>query len=244
MSRRPQTPEIDVHPPRAVASPLMFQDWCSVTFLHWRCDAAALARRLPAGLTIDTFADVAWIGLTPFRVANLRPPFLPPLPWISSFPETNVRTYVVGPNGARGIWFFTLDAARLAAVLGARSAYGLPYRWAEMAVQSASDTVTYQSDRRMALQKACSKIVIRPGAPIKTSALEAFLTARFRLYTLLRGKLAFADVEHEPWNLQHADVLGLEETLLESCGLPERTALPLAHYCEGVHVRVGAPQFM
>jgi uncharacterized protein YqjF (DUF2071 family) len=221
----------------------MFQDWCSLTFLHWRCDADALARRLPAGLTIDTFNDAAWIGLTPFRVANLRPPFLPPLPWMSSFPETNVRTYVIGPNGARGIWFFTLEAARLAAVAGARSGYGLPYHWAEMAVETSRDAVTYQSERRTHFGKARSKIIIRPGASIRTSPLEAFLTARFRLYTQLGGKLAFADVEHEPWNLQHAEVLALNETLLESCGLPERTGLPLAHYSEFVHVRVGAPKF-
>jgi uncharacterized protein YqjF (DUF2071 family) len=222
----------------------MFQDWRSLTFLHWRCDPASLARRLPAGLTIDTFDGFAWIGLTPFRVANLRPPFLPSVPWISSFLETNVRTYVVGPNGARGIWFFTLEAARLMAVVGARSAYGLPYRWAEMGVENTGATVKYTSERRKPFGKARSKIAIRPGVPIQTSALEAFLTARFRLYTLLRGKLAFADVEHEPWNLQQADVLGLEETLLESCGLPEPDAQPLAHYSEYVHVRVGAPQFV
>ena len=48
--------------------------------------------RLPTGLELDTFQQSGWIGLTPFRLTGLRPPGLPPLPWLSTFPETNLRT--------------------------------------------------------------------------------------------------------------------------------------------------------
>src|SRR5207253_428282 len=104
-----------------------YQTWKWLAFLHWRFDPQEVAKLLPAGLTLDTHDGAAWIGLTPFIVTGLRAPFVPALPWISHFPETNVRTYVRGPDGARGIWFFTLEAARLAAVMGARVTYGLPY---------------------------------------------------------------------------------------------------------------------
>ena len=39
---------------------------------------------------------------------------------------------MVGPDGREGLWFFSLDAARLEPVLVARSAYALPYKWAAM----------------------------------------------------------------------------------------------------------------
>src|ERR1041384_4832910 len=113
-------PHSGLRPPDAVDHPVMLQDWETLTFVHWRYDASTLQARFPAGLTIDVYDGAAWIGLTPFRVSHLTLPGAPPLPWLSTFPETNLRTYVRGPDGIRGIWFFSLDAARLLAVLGAR----------------------------------------------------------------------------------------------------------------------------
>ncbi len=121
--------------PQPVRRPVMLQSWRWLTFLHWRYEPETIRRLLPSQLTLDTFEDAAWVGLTPFLLRNLRPPRLPALPWISQFPETNVRTYVRGPDGERGVWFFTLEADRLAAVIGARSLYRLPYRWADMRVE-------------------------------------------------------------------------------------------------------------
>ena len=75
-----------------VRRPIMFQNWCSLAFLHWRCDAGILETRLPPGLELDTFDEAGWIGMTPFRLTGLRLPGLPPLPWLSVFPETNGDT--------------------------------------------------------------------------------------------------------------------------------------------------------
>jgi hypothetical protein len=44
---------------------------------------------------------------------------------VSNFCETNVRTYVRDRAGRSGIWFFSLDASRLGAVVTARAT---PYR--------------------------------------------------------------------------------------------------------------------
>src|SRR4051812_48322865 len=109
--------------PRKVEHPVMFQDWCHISFLHWHYPAEFIQGFLPPGLAVDLYDSRAWLGLTPFIVENLHPPLLPPLPWLSRFPETNVRTYVVGPDGSRGIWFFTLEAARALAVIGATALY-------------------------------------------------------------------------------------------------------------------------
>ena len=217
----------------------MFQGWSHLTFLHWRYQPEVIRPLLPVSLELDTFDGAAWIGLTPFVVTGLRPPWFPPLPWISRFPEMNVRTYVRGPDGERGIWFFSLEADRLAAVAGARLSYGLPYRWARMSVNPLPREVEYASKRHFGVGEA--HIVIRRGSPIQPSERERFLTARFRLYTKIAGKLAFAQVEHEPWPLESATALKLEQNVIENSDLPLASGEPLVHFSRGVYVRIGRP---
>ena len=233
---------VNVFPPRPVSRPVMFQSWNTLTFLHWPYDPQILRGLLPADLELDVFDGSAWIGITAFKVVNLHPPGLPALPWVSSFPETNVRTYVRGRGGEPGIWFFTLEADRLLAVLGARAVYGLPYRWAHMRVARSGDTVRYTSHRHRFWRPAHSRIRVRIGEPVRTGELEAFLTARFRLYTFLYGKLASADVEHEPWPLYSPQLVEIEQNLLEGSGVPQATGQPIVHFSPGVQVRVGGPE--
>src|SRR5262249_5292507 len=116
------------YPTRPIVLPLMLQRWHEICFFHWSCDPQLLQPRLPPGLRLDTFDSKAWIGLTPFLLTGLRPPLFPQALGLA-FPEMNLRTYVIGADGP-GIWFFSLDAARFVAVLGARAMYGLPYYWA------------------------------------------------------------------------------------------------------------------
>jgi Uncharacterized conserved protein (COG2071) len=47
-----------------------------------------------------------WLGLTPFRVPRFSVLDLRAVPLVSSFNETNLRTYVRRPDGQDGRWFF------------------------------------------------------------------------------------------------------------------------------------------
>jgi uncharacterized protein len=230
---------ISEFPPYAVKRPVMFQSWTRLTFLHWRYRSHAIRRLLPKGLAVDTFDGSAWVGLTPFLIEGLRPPFLPALPWISRFPEMNVRTYVRGPDGRPGVWFFTLEADRLAAVAGARLTYGLPYRWAAMRVRPRDGTVEYESSRRQPFGSAEARICVEVGDAIKPTELEKFLTARFRLYTVLFGRLGFAQIEHDPWPLRTARLVRLTQDVIRASGVPEPTGEPMLLYSPAINVRVG-----
>ncbi len=226
-----------------VARPVMFQSWRDLTFLHWRYPAAAVRAHVPPALEVETFDGSAWVGVTPFLLENLHPPGLPALPWLGRFPETNCRTYVRGPDGGRGVWFFSLDAARLAAVAGASLAYGLPYRWSRMRVRKQGACVRYRSERHWPFEAASTGISVEPGGAAQTGELERFLTARFRLYTIIGGRMMYASVEHAPWPLRKVRVVEAEETLTVAAGLPRHTPVPdAAHFSAGVTVRVSGPR--
>jgi uncharacterized protein YqjF (DUF2071 family) len=222
----------------------MRQVWRSLTFLHWRYDAETIANRLPRGLTLDTFDGSAWVGLVPFVLAGVKLYDFPALPWISEFPETNVRTYVRGADGERGVWFFTLEADRLAAVILARAWYKLPYRWAAMRVRQQGSAVEYRSRRSLLFGQGSSSIGIEIGEAVDPTELDHFLTARFRLYTAAKGHIAYAQIEHRPWSLRRATLTALHETLMENSGVPAPKGEPLIRYSDELRVKAEALRWM
>jgi uncharacterized protein YqjF (DUF2071 family) len=239
-----------------VRRPVMLQHWRWLTFLHWRYPPSAVQALLPAGLEVETFDGAAWIGLVPFLMDGVRPPGVPPAPWVSRFPETNVRTYARGPDGRGAIWFLSLDAARLGAVLVARAGYTLPYFWSAMSVgpggpgdrpgpgRRGADRLAYRCRRRWpGSGGARCDADVELGPPFEAAelgALDHFLTARYRLWTVVGGRLAAADAEHPPWSLRRARVVDLHQDLLQAAGLPAPDGTPVVHASAGVRVRIGA----
>ncbi len=213
----------------------MSQTWRRLTFLHWPYQPSVVQALLPPGLEVDTFDDAAWVGLVPFEIHNLR--------GVPHFPETNVRTYVIGPDGSRAVWFFSLDADRLAAVIGARVGYHLPYVWAKMRVNLENANIHYRSRRKWPHAiHPMSDMSVKPGEPYRPEELgerDHFLTARYRLYSSVRHRLGFAQIEHEPWPLARATLVSLDQNLIEAIGLPSPRGEALVHYCEQLDVKIG-----
>ncbi len=231
------------HPPHRVRRPVMHMTWSTLTFLHWAYPPGTVQRLLPSGLEVERYDGLAWVGLVPFRM-TVSWPGVPALPWLSVFPETNVRTYARGPGGRTGIWFLSLDASRLPAVLAARGGWGLPYFWARMRVARVGDTVRYASVRRWPGPRAQLAAEVRVGDPIPAEdlgALDHFLTARFALWAHHGGRLWLSRAEHPAWPLRRASVTRLDGTLISASGLPPPTSDPLVHYADGVPVRVARP---
>ncbi|MBV8812506.1 MAG: DUF2071 domain-containing protein, partial [Acidobacteriaceae bacterium] len=153
--------------------------------------------------------------------------------------ETNVRTYVRGPDGEPGVWFFTLECARLAAVLGARATFRLPYRWARMSVSTMDGRIEYCSQRHRGMGNGRTDILVEPAETIQAGDFDNFLTARYRLYTVAGGRLGSADIEHAPWPLQRGRVMRIEQSLVEHSGVPKPSGEPIVHYSQNVDVRIG-----
>ena len=234
-------------PEQRVGAPAVRQRWVTMTFLHWPYDPDVVQGLLPSGLQVDTHDGRAWVGLTPFLMTDIRPPGLFPVSRLSTFPETNLRTYVRAPDGADGLWFLSLEADSLATVAGARALYWVPYHWAAMSVEREGDEIRYHSSRRPPEDaKLGHRISVKPGRPCRPAELtpfDHFLTGRWRGYTRIAGHLCRVAVEHEPWPLWRAEVVELEETLTRAAGLPAPEGDPVVHFSPGVHdVRLGVPR--
>jgi uncharacterized protein len=231
-------------PEERVRVRLSHQRWDSVTFLHWPFSPEVVQALLPDGLEVDRFDGRAWVGVTPLIMRRVRGPALPPIPVLSTFPETNTRTYVRGPDGRDGVWFFALDAARLAFASALRTTLGLPYFWADMHAERDDTDVRYRMRRRAPHRpRPASNVAVRIGGPLdgKVSARDDFLTGRWRAYGRLAGQLVTVPVEHEPWPLWQAEVRELRDELVTAAGLPRPSEPPIVCFSPGVDVKIGPP---
>jgi len=219
----------------------MHQRWESLLFLHWRIHPEQLQATLPPGLTVDTFNGHAYLGIVPFFMLNVRPVGLPAVPWISIFQELNVRTYAFDQTGTPGVWFYSLDCNRTAAVLVARVIAGLPYFVANMNA-TRNDWINYECRRLGSDQTA--RYRYRPAGPDREASpesLEFFLLERYYLFayrpaarTLFRGQ-----VSHVPYRYRDVEVPQLSDIPARLNGFDDLDESP-DHVCavDGFDVKI------
>jgi uncharacterized protein YqjF (DUF2071 family) len=209
---------------------IMVQIWHDLLFAHWPIATEVMRQHVPAELPLHIFDGKAWIGIVPFHMSNVHPRWLPPVPGLSRFPELNVRTYVTLDNKP-GVYFFSLDAANLPAVWAARAVYHLPYFHAKMRVNGTGHNVTYNSRRNQGFAELQASY--RPLSPVQLrqrETLEHWLTERYCLYTVHRGKVYRGEVHHAPWPLQNAEAEFQKNTMAEATGIYLPDCVPLLHF--------------
>ncbi len=222
----------------------MAMAWHDVLFLHWPVPPAALAPFLPPPLRLDTWAGQAWLGVVPFRMSGVRLRGLPPIPGTAAFPEINVRTYAVAPDGRTGVWFFSLDATSRLAVRGARAWFGLPYFDARIDVAAVANepaAIAYRSVRtHRGAPPAAFEGRYRPTGPVAHAApgtLEHWLTERYALFSTDRcGRVGCGEIDHAPWPLQPASADVVRNTMAAPVGLALAEPAPLAHVARHLDV--------
>jgi uncharacterized protein YqjF (DUF2071 family) len=212
---------------------LMTQTWHDLLFAHWPIDAGVLHQYVPPAFPLDQFGGQAWVGIVPFRMTNVAPRGMPAVPWLSAFPELNVRTYVT-VDGKPGVYFFSLDAANPVAVRVARRFARLPYFTATMACAGEAGWIVYASARKGRTPSARFAARYRPlgpATPPSAGTLEYFLTERYRLYTAGPSGAHYSlDIHHPRWQLQVAAAEIRENTMLAAAGLPQPAGAPLLHF--------------
>ncbi|MEL6626288.1 MAG: DUF2071 domain-containing protein [Bacteroidota bacterium] len=196
------------------AQPLvMYQRWRDLLFLHWEVEPDQIQQTLPSGLRVDTFEGKAYVGIVPFFMEGIRPRFLPAVPGISNFLELNLRTYVIGPDGTPGVWFYSLDANSWIGVEVAKSFFSLPYEHAyqQSPFFQGKEWIDFHSTRKNPQEAIPLRYTYRPvkeigEAPLGT--LEFFLVERYILFSYRpkSQKLFKGRIHHTPYVLQEAEV--------------------------------------
>jgi len=246
---------MDFVAPPLTSFPIMSQNWCDLAFLHWFVPPADAAPFMPPGATPDVLPDGQFRGLTPVALVPftmVRAGFGPgpAVPYFGTFLETNVRLYSVDQAGRHGVVFRSLEASRLAVVLGARVTLGLPYRFSKMrrysrTVSGARELAWTTSTRWPGPAGMSSRVAVRVGGPLTGDEdLAAFLTARWGLHTAAWGRSMYIPNEHQPWTLRSAEVLLLDDGLLAAAGFPTLAGRPPDHVCfaDGVRTTFGLPR--
>jgi uncharacterized protein YqjF (DUF2071 family) len=224
---------------------VMTQTWDDLLFAHWPVPLDTLRALVPARLEIELFDDRAWLGIVPFRMRNVGPRGVPGLPWVSAFPELNVRTYVRA-GGTPGVYFFSLDAANPVAVGVARTLVRLPYFWASMKVETRDGWIHYSSRRKSSPDNPAELVArYRPVGqvepPVKTT-LEYFLTERYCLFTANGGRVHRLYIHHPPWPLQSAEAELTVNTMADAAGIRVPAAAPLFHFARRQDVVAWPPK--
>ena len=218
---------------------VMRQTWSNLLFAHYPISYDVLRKLVPKELPLDSYNGTYWIGVVPFQMSGVRFRGLPPVPGTDCFPELNIRTYVT-LDGKPGIYFFSLEAANLPAVKGARTFFHLPYWHANMKLVEKDGAVAFESIRKKNtdVKLACS---YRPtSAPFhaEKGSLEEWMVERYCLYTLNRsGVPVRCEILHEPWTLQRAEANFYEHTILSAQGIDLNLAEPLLHFAKKIEVR-------
>ena len=230
-----------------------YQSWQTLAFLHYRVPAESIQALLPPTLTVEQFDGSAWLGIVPFSMEKVRPWWSPPIPGISWFLETNVRTYVVDSRGVSGVWFFSLDADSWLAVNVARTFWHLPYRLASLSLRHHPVSENSPDRKSITFQGRCREntpaeydITLdvdtrHPSAPAVPGTLDHFLVERYLLFANDRqGQLWTGNVHHTPYRLRSVMRTSIRQTLTASVGIALAEKLNPDHvtFSDGVDVWV------
>ena len=222
------------------------QRWSEVSFVHWRVDPSVVEQYMPAGCRPDVIDGSTWVGLIAFQMSKSSFFGGPRIPWLGDFPEVNVRLYSIDEHGQRGVVFLSLEASHLIPVLVARAAFSLKYQWAAMTIGHGDGTIEYRT-RRHGKPEAASHIIVRPSDDVAVTAADqtaTFLTSRWGFHERHLGHTIYCRNHHEPWPLQQAELLHLDDGLLAAAGfdgLAERVPDSVL-YSPGVTTVFAAPQ--
>jgi len=223
----------------------MYQRWEELLFLHWPVEPQIVAKVLPPGLGVDTYKGKAWLGVVPFSMRGVRPRFLPAVPGLSSFPELNLRTYVVDELGRPGVWFYSLDTPKHLPNWIARTFFHLNYRFARIQVEDEGGSRSYRSELWMGTDWDVPQEYEweRIGEPFTAEAgsLDFFLAERYRLfaYNDAKAQLMTGQVHHQAYPLQQVNLKRYSKRIFTLNGLSKPDSLPVSLLASsGVNVEI------
>lgn len=220
--------------------------WRNGLFVHWPFDPDEIRPHVPAPLELDTYDGRAWVSILPFilsRAGVRRAPSFARL----TFPELNFRTYVRF-DGTPGLYFFSVDVGHPIVPLVMGGATRLPCYHADIDVRMRGDRVDFRSVRDHAGEpRARFEASYQADGDrfhAERGTLDYWLAERRRMYDPTGEKVLYAEIAHDPWLLQPADVNVRANTVFEESSLPTPTHEPRVHYSDRRSITGSVPRWI
>lgn len=215
---------------------IIAQTWQDVLFLHWPVSPPELEKHIPPELTLDLFAEDAWVSAVLFKIHGHRLRFLPPIPGLNTSLQLNVRTYVEY-GGKKGIYFFHLDVtnyvfSKITALVS------LPYRYSKIVGKQRDNDNTYTSYYKTLDERLRVSYTI--GNNTQTN-FDQWLVERYHSWAKWNDTLFRIDIQHTPWELQQAEVKIQSNTLASFMKGTFQGTRPIAHYAKAKEAKVFPP---
>ena len=226
---------------------ILNQSWQDISFMHWKVDKNLLSKNIPKGLILDLYEDEAYVGVIPFMMKNVRPRWAMSIPFVSNFPEFNIRTYVKAGK-TKGVFFLTLDAQSIITRIYATGVYHLPYRYSRGYVNRNSKTFQWKSSRLWSdysLEGYCESE--GESGYAEKGSLEEFLLERYFLFVADRNhKIRKGFIHHNRWRFKKAKAKIVKNSFLESFSLGVKNVFSpdFCHASDGVEVKAWALEYL
>ena len=220
---------------------IMGQRWEDLLFISWPVPVEAVRPFVAPSVEVDTFDGSAWVSAVPFWMERAHFRGLPPIPFISSFPEVNVRTYVRQGDHA-GVWFLSLDTESQVNVFLARHAFHLPYFFAHVEMERGGREIAFRSSRTGG--EAAFDVTYRGLGDERVTAegtLEHFLTERYSMVCERDGDVYRGDIQHAPWRVQQASWTSRSMDVVAAAGVAVPPTEPAVFYAQATDVALWAP---
>jgi len=194
-------------------------EWRQLAMLNYEVDPAILQHRVPAGTTLDSFADKTYVSVVGFMFTKTAVKGIP-IPFHRNFEEVNLRFYVKrrpprghvdGREDRRGVVFVKELVPRFAIAWVARVVYRENYESLPMRHRFGEDgTVEYGFH----VGQRWGAVSVRPGGdpqPMAPGSLAEFIAEHYWGYAAQRdGSTREYQVEHLPWRVQAAQEARLD----------------------------------
>lgn len=208
--------------------------WTNGLFVHWPFDPDQLRPHIPPPLELDVFDGYSWVSILPFVLSQSGIRFSPSSLRLT-FPELNFRTYV-SFDGTPGLYFFSIDVDQslIPAVIGRGTR--LPCYDADIDIHTCNDHVRFRCVRNHSNEPpAHFEVSYKPDSGrfyAESGTLDYWLIERRRMYDPVERGVLYADIAHNPWELQSADVAIQANTMFEANGLPTPDGDYRVHYSD------------
>lgn len=218
--------------------------WRDGLFGHWPVDPDEVRPHVPAPLELDTYDDRAWVSILPFVLSGAGVRFSPEFARLT-FPELNVRTYVRF-DGVPGLYFFSVDVDHPFVPLVVSGTTRLPCYRADMGVYGGGDRVSVRSVRRRD-PRVHFEASYRPAGErfhADPETLDYWLAERRRMYDPVGNDVLYAEIAHDPWPLQPADVTVETNTVFDDTALPTPVGEPRFRYSDYRSITGSVPRWI